>query len=216
VPATTRSSAARHGPTRYRRRTPETTVLHRVVREHLATFLASADARAEADPGRVSLPHYVRRELDNFVDCGILARGFVRASCDSRRQSILVADSCHARAVCPSCTSRRMAEVAAHLTDHVLPSEAPIRQWVLSLPHRVRYLLARDPELCREVRGIFVRAVQSFYVHRARDQGLAGGRCGAVVHTQRSDSALRLNVHFHTLWPDGVFTCSGKQTTGSA
>jgi hypothetical protein len=102
-----------------------------------------------------------------------------------------------------------MAEVAAHLTDHVLPDEAPIRQWVLSLPHRVRYLLAREPDLCREVRGIFVRAVQSFYVRRARDAGLAGGRCGAVVCTQRSDTALRLDVHFHALVIDGVYTGFG-------
>ena len=28
------------------------------------------------------------------------------------------------------------------------------------------------------------------------------------MFTQRFDSALRLNVHFHGLWPDGVFTCS--------
>jgi hypothetical protein len=36
-----------------------------------------------------------------------------------------------------------MAEHAAHLVDHMLPA-VPIRQWVLSLPHRLRYLLAWD------------------------------------------------------------------------
>ncbi len=34
-----------------------------------------------------------------------------------------------------------MAERAAHLVDHVLP-DVPIRQWVLSVPHHLRYLLA--------------------------------------------------------------------------
>ena len=86
-----------------------------------------------------------------------------------------------------------MAEAAAHLVDHVFP-EVPVRQWVLSLPHPVRYLLARHPDLCREVRGIFVRSVHSFYSRRARDEGMAGGRCGSVVHLQRFDSALRLDL----------------------
>jgi hypothetical protein len=29
-----------------------------------------------------------------------------------------------------------------------------------------------------------------------------------VVFDQRFDSALRLELHFHGLWPDGVFACS--------
>jgi len=43
-----------------------------------------------------------------------------------------------------------MAELAAHLTDHVLGGR-PVRQWVLTLPHRLRYALAWDHELCRAV-----------------------------------------------------------------
>jgi hypothetical protein len=49
--------------------------------------------------------------------------------------------SCKGRAVCPSCGGRRMAGRAAHLVDHVLPA-VPVRQWTLSLPYRIRYLLA--------------------------------------------------------------------------
>ena len=36
-----------------------------------------------------------------------------------------------------------MAERAAHLTDHVSP-RLPVRQWVLSVPKRLRYLMQRD------------------------------------------------------------------------
>ncbi len=190
--------------TRYQRRVPEATVLYGIVREHLSTFLA----RSAAAPDRPGLPRHVRRELERFLDCGLLCRGFVRVLCEQCHESMLVAFSCKARAVCPSCTGRRMAELSAHLVDHVLP-EVPVRQWVLSLPHAVRFLLARDPALCRLVRGIFVRAVQSFYRRRARDQGRPGGRCGAVVCTQRSDSALRLDIHFHALVLDGVYTGFG-------
>jgi hypothetical protein len=43
-----------------------------------------------------------------------------------------------------------MTERAAHLVDEVLPW-VPVRQWVLSLPYRLRYLLAWDHGLSRAV-----------------------------------------------------------------
>ena len=64
----------------YRRRVPENTVLHRVVREHLEEFLARAEAKAGGGRG---LPRYVRQSLRRFVDCGILAKGFARVRCPS-------------------------------------------------------------------------------------------------------------------------------------
>ena len=191
----------------YQRRVPEATVLYAIVQHHLATFLARTAAWSEHP-----LPRHVRRELERFLDCGLLCKGFVRVYCDDCKDSMLVAFSCKGRAVCPSCGGRRMAEQAAHLVDHVIP-EVPTRQWVLSLPHTIRFLMVRDPALCRLVRGIFVRAVLSFYRRRARDAGQPDGRSGAVVCTQRFDSALRLDVHFHALVLDGVYTGFGPGET---
>ena len=54
-----------------------------------------------------------------------------------------------------------MTEGAARLVDGILP-HVPIRQWVLSLPHRLRYLLAWDHELCRAVLAVYARALLSF------------------------------------------------------
>jgi len=51
-----------------------------------------------------------------------------------------------------------MAEHAAHLVDHVIP-DVPVRQWVLSLPHRLRYRLAWDHDLCHRVTAVFLCAV---------------------------------------------------------
>lgn len=48
------------------------------------------------------------------------------------------------RGVCPSCNARRLAETAAHLVDNVFPP-LPVRQWVLSVPKRLRYFLEREP-----------------------------------------------------------------------
>ena len=46
-----------------------------------------------------------------------------------------------------------MAETAALLIDNVFPV-VPIRQWVLSFPLQLRFLLARQPQLMGKVLGI--------------------------------------------------------------
>jgi hypothetical protein len=86
-----------------------------------------------------------------------------------------------------------------------IPDEAPVRQWVLSLPYRLRLLCAYDPDACAMVRRVLMRAVSGFYEGRARRHGLPRPRTGAVAFVQRFDSGLRLNVHFHVLWLDGVY-----------
>ena len=53
-----------------------------------------------------------------------------------------LAYSCKGRGVCPSCNTRRMVETAAHLIDHVFP-RLSVRQWVLSVPKRLRYFMQR-------------------------------------------------------------------------
>jgi hypothetical protein len=60
-----------------------------------------------------------------------------------------------------------MADTVAHLVDRVLP-EAPLRQYVLSLPFALRCRLACDQELCNEVLRIFIHAVFSSLKRRAR------------------------------------------------
>jgi len=87
-----------------------------------------------------------------------------------------------------------MAERAANLVDHVLPA-VPMRQWVLSLPFRLRYLLAWNHELCREVLAVYARALRGFYRRRARRAGIHDAETGAVTAIQRFGSGLNLNVH---------------------
>jgi len=164
------------------RRQPELGALHRILREHLATFLARADG----------LPHFVRRELQRFLTCGMLAFGFARVYCAGCKREELVAFSCKGRGFCPSCGGRRMADLAAHLVDEVLP-HVPYRQWVLTFPHRIRFLLAYEPQLCASARRIFVRVVLGWRRRRAEGEGHEYPRSGAVVFVQRFGGALNLN-----------------------
>ena len=98
-----------------------------------------------------------------------------------------------------------MAERAAALVDEVLP-QVPVRQWVLTLPYRVRYRLAWHHALCRLVLGVFTRVLLAFYARNARTHGVSGGQTGTITVIQRFGSGLQLNVHFHTLVLDGVFS----------
>ncbi len=184
----------------YRRREPENSLLYRVVATHLDVFLARAADLADGS----GLPAFVERELRAFLKCGILEHGFVRVHCDACGKDALVAFSCKGRGFCPSCGGRRMAATAAHLVDRVLP-HVPVRQWVLSLPIRLRYQIAFDRELCRRVRNLFVRGVLGWMRRRALHAGVPYPEVGAVTAVQRFGSAMNLNVHFHTLVLDGAF-----------
>lgn len=189
----------------YEPRRAADSVLYQVVRDHYETFAAQAEAWRDGN----GLPAFIDEEFRGFLRCGWLAGGFARFRCGGCGLDRLVPFSCKGRAVCPSCLGRRMAERAAHLIDHVLPA-VPIRQWVLTVPHRLRYVLAWDHALARAVAGVFVRAVLGWLRQRARVDGVGGGRSGAVAIIQRFGSALNLNVHTHLIVLDGVFAEDGR------
>jgi hypothetical protein len=161
--------------------------------------------RAEAQGG---LPKFVEEEFDAYLRCGILEHGLVQLACRGCGHEMVVGFSCKRRGFCPSCLGRRMSDIAAHLVDAVLP-EVPIRQWVCTLPWRLRCAMGYDRKLCSDVLGAFTDALKRSLRRRAkREFGLRSVRdaqTGALTFVQRADSALRLNVHFHTLALDGVY-----------
>ena len=79
-------------PVHYERHCPEQTTLYRLVQQHAATFIAQAEAAAGAD-----LPPFVKDEFDAFLECGILAHGFLRLRCGDCGHDKLVAFSCKRR-----------------------------------------------------------------------------------------------------------------------
>ena len=183
----------------YQPRRPEATALRQI----LVSFLASTrDELAEKD---MYLPRFVWRELEAIIDCGVLDRGFVRVVCDACKHERNVGFSCKGRGVCSSCVGRKMAELSQHLFDHVIP-DVPLRQFVLTLPPPLRFLVARDKRLLCAVRTIALRAIKCFVCRKARDaypskDFLPAGFC--VV--QRSGSALNLAPHLHAVLFDGAY-----------
>jgi len=161
----------------YRRRRPENTTLHRIVREHLETYLAQAE---EADPMGDGVPTPVENEFRSYLKCGILAHGFARARCSGCGHEFLVGFSCRRRGSCPSCGARHMAETAAHMVDNVFP-HVPVRQFVLSVPKRLRPFLHHRPT------------------------APATASIGTVSFLHRFGSSLNPHFHFHLAVVDGLF-----------
>jgi transposase-like zinc-binding protein len=96
-------------------------------------------------------------------------------TCESCKDELLVAFSCKGRGVCPSCSAKRAHVTAVHLVERVLP-HVPYRQWTLSFPHRVRWVLLKDVGLLSDVLTLFLRVVFALQLRRARRQSLRGGQ----------------------------------------
>jgi hypothetical protein len=157
VCATVTAHASAASASVYRPRRPAGTILHRVMRENLETYLAGSDQACEFGP---NVPFHIEATYRQYLKCGILAHGFARVYCANCGHDFLVAFSCKGRDICPSCATRRMVETAAHMVDNVLP-RVPYRQWVLSMPKRVRWHLREKPEVISGLLGVFLRAVET-------------------------------------------------------
>jgi|GEM_PF-1697952 hypothetical protein len=125
----------------------------RKVSENLESWLEWREAAERPVPG------YVEDELRGYLECGLLCFGFARAVCMTCRTGFVVAFSCKGRGVCPSSSGRHMAQTAAHLADHVIPP-VPVRQWVISVPKRLRGMLADRPRAVAALTKIFLDEIE--------------------------------------------------------
>lgn len=208
APAQTAGGHHAHSPLsrRSERRQPEHTALYQVVARHWPAFREQAEEAG-------GLPKFVTTEFDEYLRCGVLEHGFLRLACTSCGHERLVGFSCKRRGFCPSCLGRRMTDSALHLTESVFP-KVMVRQWVCSLPWGLRALLGYDRRLCSLVLRAFTEEVQRSLKRRAKKVlgliGVALAHTAGITFIQRFDSALRLNVHFHSLFLDGVYIEQGE------
>ena len=193
-------AASRPLPQGYRRREPENTVLYKIVRDNLPTLLEEARDRSDSGMG---YPAFVEREFTRYLACGQLCRGFARVRCPDCGFERLVPRSCKGR-LCPSCLARKAADTAAHLVDRLLP-EAAYRQYVLTFPRELHFLLSVDPPFMTKMLGAYLQLLFAWLRRRGQDLGIDGGQTGAVSFVQRFSSTLSLFPHLHSVVPDGLF-----------
>jgi hypothetical protein len=107
-----------------------------------------------------------------------------------------------------------MAQTAAHLVDRVIPP-VPVRQWVISVPKRLRCFLADRPNAVAALTRIFIEEFERLLRTAAglpRDghrPSAARPRLGAVSFLHRFGSAVNHHVHLHVCATDGVFVPTG-------
>jgi len=103
-----------------------------------------------------------------------------------------------------------MAQTAAHLVDHVIPP-VPVRQWVISVPKRLRGMLADRPRAVAALTKIFLAEIErlllaaSGFNPAANTPASARPRLGGISFLHRFGSALNHHVHLHACVTDGVF-----------
>ncbi|MEI6506112.1 MAG: transposase [Planctomycetota bacterium] len=183
--------------------------------ENLESWLAWREA------GERPVPGYVEDELRGYLECGLLCFGFARAVCMTCRTGFVVAFSCKGRGVCPSCNGRHMAQTAAHLADHVIPP-VPVRQWVISVPKRLRGMLADRPRAVAALTRIFLDEVERLLraaagvPEAANTPSASRPRHGGISFLHRFGSALNHHVHLHACVTDGVFLPAADQADSDA
>jgi hypothetical protein len=174
------------------------------ISENLESWLAWRDR------GERPVPGYVEEEFRGYLECGLLCFGFARALCTGCGQGFVVAFSCKGRGVCPSCNGRHMTQTAAHLADHVIPP-VPVRQWVISVPKRLRGMLADRPAAVAALTRIFLDEIERLLcaaagvTEAANTPASAHPRLGGISFLHRFGSALNHHVHLHACVTDGVF-----------
>ena len=120
-------------------RNPSASVLYAVVRDHLETFCADVHRQRDGE----GLPRFVDQEFRSFLQCG----SWREASRGSGVET--VARSAWSRSPAKDGASVRAAAAGAWPNARPISSiascDVPVRQWVLTLPHRLRYVLSPSP-----------------------------------------------------------------------
>jgi hypothetical protein len=134
----------------YRPRDHEASPFFRIVRDHFYEFEKMYPQRYQERYGYWR--PVIRSSIDKFLKCGDLKEGFARVRCPDCKEEYFVAFSCRQRSCCPSCDQKRALLLAHRLKGEVL-ADVPHRQWVFTVPKRLRVYFRYDRtllgKLCR-------------------------------------------------------------------
>ena len=151
----------------YRPRRPEGTSFYRLLERHFEDYARVHSERFA--PRHGPLRRVVRKNVEQFLDCGRHASGFARLRCAGCGSEHLVAFSCQTRNFCPSCQAKRAALFAEHFVE-VIRLPVPHRHMVFTIPKALRGLFERD----RRLLSILSRA--AYDALRTALQGALGRR----------------------------------------
>ena len=187
----------------YRPRRPQESPLYRLVEDHFETLVRVHEEQFQHPYGR--LRPACRRAVEKFLDCGRLEAGFARVRCDRCRAEFLVAFSCKTRILCPSCHAKRL-EIWADWLEHELLYAVPHRQYVFTVPKRLRPFFLHDRRLLGQFSRVAYRTLRDFLRATLRDPEVVPG---VVASIQTFGSLVNWHPHLHHLVTDGAFRGDG-------
>jgi hypothetical protein len=148
---------------------------------------------------------YVTKVIHRYLECGDLHFGFARVKCEECGHEYLLAFSCKRRHFCPSCHQKRVVEYSEWLLGNVL-KEVPHRQWVLSIPKRLRIYFLYDRKLLSKLSKCAWNVIREYHRSASLDDSATPG-ASIAVHTY--GDFLNFNPHIHAIVPEGCFLEDG-------
>ncbi|EMS77964.1 IS91 family transposase [Desulfotignum phosphitoxidans] len=149
---------------------------------------------------------YVMTVIYKYLDCGDLHIGFARVRCEECGHEYLLAFSCKRRQFCPSCHQKRVIEYGEWLLTEVL-KDVPHRQWVFSIPKRLRIYFLYDRKLLAKLSICAWKVMNTYLKSVVSDET---GVPGASIAVQTYGDFLNFNPHLHAITTDGCFLNDGS------
>jgi hypothetical protein len=187
----------------YRPRNPQASGYYQCVQNHFEELDQLWDDRYAPHFG-FWRPH-VMDVVHRYLDCGDLHCGFARVKCTECGHEYLLAFSCKRRHFCPSCHQKRVVEYGEWLLTNVL-KDVPHRQWVFSLPKRLRIYFMYDRRLLAKLSKCGWNVIRPYLKSAVLDGDAIPG-ASIAVHTY--GDFLNFNPHIHAIVSDGCFLSDG-------
>jgi hypothetical protein len=188
----------------YQPRNPRTGGYYKCVESHFEELERIWDDRYAARFG--FWWEYVLKVIYRYLECGDLHFGFARVKCEECGHEYLLAFSCKRRHFCPSCHQKRVVEYSEWLLGNVL-KEVPHRQWVFSIPKRLRIYFLYDRKLLSKLSRCCWNVLRACLVSTSSQDDAAPG-ASIAVHTY--GDFLNFNPHMHAIVTDGCFFDGGR------
>lgn len=190
----------------YKPRKPSESDYFKCVESHFEELEMLWDERYEKQYG--FWRPYVKDVILKYLDCGDLHCGFARIKCKDCGHEYLLGYSCKRRNFCPSCHQKRVIEFGEHLCENVL-KQVPHRQWVFSLPKRLRIYFMFDRTLLKKLCLCAWNVLSSYLIQSIPHDDTTPA---AIVSIHTFGDFQNFHPHLHILAPDGCFREDGSFT----
>ena len=186
----------------YQPRKPGTSGYYRCVEAHFEDLETVWDDRYARKYG--FWRPYVMDVIFRYLNCGDLHFGFARVKCEDCGHEYFC-PSCAAKQMPLGCHQKRVIEFGEWICEQVL-KHAPHRQWVFSIPKRLRIYFMFDRRLLTKLSRCAWK-VLNLYLTQAVPYDDA--KSGAAVAVQSFGDFQNFHPHLHVLATDGCLYNEG-------